>query len=169
MYRIGLVGHTPEYTKDIPEAKSLVKNTIDLIRFQYGEELIFNIPGDTGVSEWAVDACAEFGAKYHLFLPFPPNEMEFLWQPEQYKKLILHFTTAWATTIVSQKYDKSTFSSVGFANYKRAIEQSQFIICFWNKMKQGMVFESIRYALGKNILVIDAMNELKMITSEDIL
>lgn len=169
MYRIGFVGHTPEYAmQDIELQKSLARRTVDLIQHQYGEDLIINVAGDTGMAEYIADACVALGVKYHLFLPFPPQYMEMLWYPDQYRKLMNNFNAAWATTVTRAEYDKADELESRMKSYRSLVDYSQFVICAWNGMKQGTTFESVRYGLEKNKLMLNAHKELKMITNEDL-
>lgn len=168
MYKVGLVGQTSEYIKDPEKLRSLVNKTVDLIKFQYGEDLVFNVVGDIGVSEWAVDDCVGMNIKYHLFLPYPPHFMEMLWYESQYIKLKSHFNHAWSMTVTAYKYDKGTEVEDKANTYKKLVDNSQFLICFWDGMKQGPMFECIKHALATNKLAINAMDERKMITNEDL-
>ena len=68
MYRIGIVGHHPEYIPDLDAMIRRIDRTIDLISYQYGEDLVINTAGDIGVGQWTASACLEKGIKYHLFL-----------------------------------------------------------------------------------------------------
>lgn len=168
MYKIGVIGHTPEYLSEHKEIKSLVNSTLELIQHQYGEDLIIQLAGDIGVAEWAADSCIQNKIKYHLFLPFPPKYTEMLWFDDQFHKLEEHFNFAWSTSIAIPKYNQNIDAETRLENYRRLVSNSRFIIVFWNGMKQGTTFESIKYALENNILVINAMRERQMVTNEDI-
>lgn len=166
MYRIGMIGHSPEYFSNPGSIKDKLERVLDLIRFQYGEELVFNLAGDIGVGEWAADTCIEKKYKYHLFLPYPVEEMESLWYPEQWQAVRTHFKTAWATTISFPQFAPGEQREC--ENYYNLVDSSAFIICFWNGMKQGIVADTIRYALSQHKLVVNGLNDLKLVTSEDL-
>jgi len=166
MYRVGIVGHSPEYIPDPDSVKDKVEHVLGIIRYQYGEDLVFNLAGDIGVGEWAADVCIKNKYKYHLFLPYPVEDMEALWYPEQLSSVEAHFRTAWATTISFPKYVHG--EPLEEENYHHLVDASAFIICFWNGMRAGPISETIKYALSQNKLVINGLNDLKLVTSDDI-
>lgn len=166
MYRIGIIGHTPEYFSDPEATKRLVNQTLDLIQYQYGkEELIINVAGNIGVDCWATTFCSEYSIKYHLFLPCPVEDMKKMFYDYQVKLINQQFTYAWATTISFPKYESP---EQAIENYKHIVDNSNFVIYFWNGMKQGNVFDSIKYALSTNVLSINGLDEKKLITNEEI-
>jgi hypothetical protein len=71
MHKIGIIGHSAEYFPEKEPIKQIIENTISLINFQYGENLLINLDGNIGVSHWVADVCLTLGIKYHLFLPSP--------------------------------------------------------------------------------------------------
>ena len=165
MYRIGIIGHAPENFSDVDATKRLVDQTLDLISYQYDEDLIMNLVCDIGVGDWSAEFCAEQGIRYHLFLQSPVEDMKDIWFDDQFNSLNRHFIYAWATTISFPRYESSEQM---IDNYKHIIDNSNFVIYFWNKMKQGNMYESIKYALNKNVLSINGLDERKLITNEDI-
>ena len=165
MYRVGIIGHTPEHFSDREAAKRVVNQTLDLISYQYDEDLIINLVGDIGVGDWSAEFCAERGLRYHLFLQCPIEDMKDIWFEDQFNSLNRHFIYAWATTISFPKYKSPEQMT---ENYKHIIDNSNFVIYFWNKMKQGTIYESIKYALTTNVLSINGLDERKLITNEDI-
>lgn len=165
MYRIGIVGHTPEYIPNPDTVKTKINHVMDLIRYQYGEDLVFNIAGDIGVSEWAANTCIERKYRYHFFLPYPVEDMENLWYPEQLQAVENHFRTAWATTISFPRYVHG--ASLELQNYQHLVDASAFVICFWKGMKAGITADTIRYALSQHKLVVNGLDDLKLITAKD--
>lgn len=166
MYRIGIIGNSPEYFSNPSSVKDNLERVLDLVRFQYGEELVFNLAGDIGVGEWAADVCLKKKYRYHLFLPYPVKEMEVLWYPEQLKAVQNHFKTAWATTISFPDFVPGEQREC--ENYHNLVDSSAFVICFWNGMRQGNTADAIRYSLSQHKLVVNGLNDLKLVTSEDI-
>jgi uncharacterized phage-like protein YoqJ len=163
MYRVGIVGHRPEYISDRNAMIRVVDRVIDLISYQYGEELIINVGSDIGVGQWAAEICQERKIKYHLFLPCPPDTLSSEWYEEQQLSLNNSFKNAWATTIYSMNYNRD----VEKKTYEHISDMSDFIICFWNGMKQGPTFTCVEYALKQNKLTLNGLKDLKLVTNED--
>jgi len=162
MYRVGIVGHRPEY---VPEKDIMIRTidrVIDLISYQYGKDLIINVSGDIGVGHWSTQICVDKNLKYHLFLPCMPDILSTAWYEDQQASLTYYFKNAWATTI--QKHDYSIDSER--QNYEHIINMSDFVICFWNGMKQGTTYNSIKYAIQQNKLTVNGLEDLKLVTNE---
>lgn len=160
MYRIGVVGHRPEYIQDISSTMATVNRAVDLIAFQY-DDLVINVGGEIGVDQWVADFCRKNKIRYHMFLPCPPNILGSEWYDDQKLLLDSCHKQAWATTICSSEYGYD----VEKTNYNSIIDASDFIICFWNGMKQGPTFDCINYALEKNKLTLNGLDELKLVTN----
>lgn len=163
MYRIGIVGHEPNRFSDRDVIMRRIDQVIDLVGYQYGDDLAFNVCGNIGVGEWAAESCIARKYKYHLFLPCPIEITSKFWYAKQQYDLEKHYTSAYATTIGGMNYSADTMLDIN----ARLVDSSDFIICFWVGKKQGCVFETIKYAFGKNKLVLDGANELKLITNQD--
>jgi len=163
MYRIGIVGHRPEYVSNHESMIRNVDRVIDLISYQYGEDLIINVGGDIGVDQWALRSCANRKIRYHLFLPCTVDVFSENWYDEQKEFLNECFKKSWAVTVHSTEYSQQTERET----YKHIVDMSDFIICFWNGMQQGHIFDCIKYALGNNKLTINGSNDLKLVTNDD--
>jgi uncharacterized phage-like protein YoqJ len=161
MHKIGIIGHSAEYFPEKEPIKQIIENTISLINFQYGENLLINLDGNIGVSHWVADVCLTLGIKYHLFLPSPPEEVYKYWYEGQQQDLSKYFGSSWANTICSPKYNKSN-------NNVLLVDSSSFVICFWMGKRQGSTFDCIEYCLQTNKLVMNGLNDLKMLTSDDL-
>lgn len=164
MYRIGIVGHTPEHFQE-PEATSrAVGRTMDLISYQYDNEVVYNIPGNIGVGLWAANKCLEEPYRYHLFLPFPLDITATHWYDEQKEQLTKAFSYAYALSVMETEQTSTNISNM--VN-EHIVDNSNFIIAFWMGKKQGHTFEAIEYALDNNKLVLNAFKDLRLITNND--
>lgn len=163
MYRVGIVGHRPEYVPNKEPMISTIDRVIDLISYQYKDSLVINVGGDVGVSQWATETCSKRNVKFHLFLPCPPDMLSVEWYDDQKRILSNNFKKSWATTIYSQEYSREAETKT----YESMVDLSDFIICFWNGMLQGPTFECIQYALKQNKLTLNGSNDLKLVTNED--
>lgn len=167
MYRIGIIGHRPEYLgarQDCTRRK--VNDVIDLLAYQYGtSDTVFNVMGDAGVGLWAAKKCMDEGYRYHLFLPARLENIGDYLLLEQKSALELVYNNASSITI---GYPKDVMPSALLKTYELLATESSFVACFWIGKKQGYTFETIKYALGSNILAIDALNGLGLMTNENI-
>lgn len=167
MYRIGILGHSTDQFVEPEGAKRLVEQTIDVINYQYdSEDLVFNIAAEAGVGEWASKFCLDNHIKYHMFLPFPIGEVKDMLLDEQYKSLKHCFDYSWETTVSFSEPDSVQIQLE--ANNKWLVSDSDFVMYFWNGMKQGPLYDSIKHALKNNILSINGMKDRKLITNEDL-
>lgn len=181
MYKIGIIGHNPEDFIDQDNAIRSIDRTIELLFHQYGRmnqsldrdgifhnhntSLVINILGNIGTGIWAGKACKKHGAKYHLFLPFPHEITSQFWYENQKSELNDIFLSSYETS--TQSFDQDEGSA--FANaYASLVDNSNFVVAFWEHMRIGKTFDAIKYALDTNKLVLDGMNELKLITNSDL-
>ena len=163
MYRIGIVGHRPEYVSDRDLMMRTIDRVIDLVSYQYGDDLIINVGGDIGVSQWVLKSCGSRKIKYHLFLPCTTDVFSENWYDSQKVFLDECFKKSWAVTINSEEYNLKSEGQT----YEHIVDMSDFVICFWNGMQQGPTFDSITYALKENKLTLNGFNDLKLVTNED--
>jgi uncharacterized phage-like protein YoqJ len=140
-----------------------IDRVVDLISYQYGEDLIINVGGDIGVDQWTLKSCADRKIKYHLFLPCVVGVFSENWYDGQKEFLNEHFKKSWAVTICSAEYSKKTERET----YEHIVDMSDFIICFWNGMRQGHIFNCIQYALKNNKLMVNGSDGLKLVTNDN--
>ena len=95
------------------------------------------------------------GYKYHLFLDRPIEQTGLEWYDEQRDRLQVCYNAAYSITMMPE-------------GYKSLVDDSNFIICFWAGNKQGQTYSAIRYALSVGKLVLNGLDELKLITNKDI-
>lgn len=157
MYKIGIVGHSIENIKDRFETKEEIENTLDILKHQYGENLVINSDANIGVGHWAVEKCLEKEIKYHLFLPSPVEDMTKHWYDYQRKDTKKYFDSAWAITIASSSYNKKHQESI-------LIDDSSFMVFLWNGKKQGNTYDYIRCCLERNKMALNAFDNLNLIS-----
>lgn len=160
MYKIGVVGHSIE---DIGvDIGSKVLDTIDLLKFQYKkDELVINLNGNIGIGHMAADACLQLDIKYHLFLPAPVDEFNKFWFLEQQENLNKFFCHAWASTVHGKNVDLVNSNQT-------LVDNSGFIIAFWNGKKQGATYECVKYCINNNKMVLNGMSNLNLVLRRDI-
>ena len=167
MYKIGLVGHKSEDLKDLEITGRLIGYTIDLLSHQYGHDMILNICGERGTELIAGTYCMDNKIRYHLFLSQNPNTFnDASWYDEQQKLLISQFQNSFSVTICSSS-DKKDIDSEKERD-KLLVDDSIFLVVFWTGKKIGRTFDIIDYALLQNKIVLNGLNELKLLTKYDL-
>ena len=170
MYKIGIVGHSPENIS-MPEdkVKRTIRQTIDLLNYQYNTDVIFNVMGEIGVGLWAAEECIDLPNdhdgtpfRYHIFLPYPQEMTAEYWYDDQKELLRKCCNNAYSITTCEFQRGLSGHS------YQDLVFDSNFLICFWTGKKQGKTFETIRFALQNNKIVLNGLHELKLITNKNI-
>ena len=168
LYKVAVIGDLPEYdsisSKESVQCK--VEHIIDIIQYQYGHNLVINAAGHPHVGIFAAKKCLADNIKFHLFMPCPIEEMDEVFYGEQQADLQNVFTNAWSTTISSSNY--TTGPSLYHGNYKNLVDNSAFVICLWSGRKQGEVHAAMSYALSASKLLIDGMDDLKLMTKSTI-
>jgi hypothetical protein len=178
MYKIGIIGHSPEHfsVPSAAEVRKTINNTIDLLALQYGpDSVMFNVAGDIGVGLWASEICMNkqdpenpcndflaFKCAYHMFMPYIPERTADGWFDDQAETLNRCYQKAKAITICNEPVNAQLES------LKQLVNDSSFVICFWIGKKQGKTFETIKYALSTNKMVLNGLDGLRMITNQDL-
>jgi hypothetical protein len=162
MHKVGIIGHSPEHLHHIDDVRSSIRKTIDLLNFQYAEQLMYNIIGDIGIGLIAAEECIESESIYHIFLPYTLEKTTQHWYKDQKDKMLMCYGKARGITICQVSSDETNNM------HERLVEESSFIICFWVGKKQGKTFETIKYALQNNKLVLNGFDDLKLITNIDL-
>ena len=161
MYKVGIIGHRAgTYHVEAEILQSRIKGVLEVLKYQYGNDLMINIGG--GSSEADTNAlvgktCRELGIKYSMFLISPISN-------DDVSILLNNYRNASGVTIRSSEYIKEYDIEVS----ERLIDDSNFIICFWEGKKTGRTFDLIKYALKKSRIVLNGFDELKLLTNIDL-
>lgn len=163
MYKIGIIGSLQNRFKDADKAHRRLDEVMELLEFQYHSEMTFNIAGDIGTGLWAIDKCMAKDYKYHLFLPCELDETSTHWYEDQQQLLQKGYNNANSISICSSSgpdYEKT---------YKQIVDDSNFLVCFWGGSKQSEIYGTIGWAFTTNKMILDGLNELKMMTYEGVI
>lgn len=162
MYKIGIIGHSPEYLHSSEETGRVIEQTIDLLCFQYDvEQMVYNIIGDIGVGLMAAKVCYDRKVPCHIILPYQLEDTVEHWYKEQQDELRLYLQWTKGITICNTSVEAEDIS------HENLVDNSNFVVCFWNGKLQGKTFKAIEYALSSNKLILNGLNDLKLITSRD--
>jgi len=180
MYKVGIIGHSPDNFINQELSIKSVEDTIDLIHHQYGKVnyttniegqpeslnngLTINIPGEIGTGLWAGQVCFSKHIKYHLFLPFLLEMTSESWYEKQKQQLYILYGAANSVSVQSIIFDKTLLE---FA-YLPIIDDSNFTVAFWEGRRQGRTYNAIKYALKNNKVVLNGTQNLRLIINRDI-
>lgn len=163
MYNVGIIGHKQgDFHLDERMLDAKINEVLGIIRFQYGKELMLNIDGESGVGQKAAKYAKQTRIKYHLYLPCPVDLFVEFWA--EASSLREQYESSAATTILATKYNIESC----LERDQKLINDAAFVVCFWEGKKQGRTFNTIKYALKVNKLVLNGLNELKMISNLDL-
>lgn len=163
-YKVGVIGHTTDRFNDVEKAQRMVNKSLEVLSFQYNTadtRLIFNIFADIGVGFWTSDYCIKNNIKYHLFLPHSIDQTCEHWYDEQKEAFKRHVNNAYAISVINHN------NNDGSEFHHSMIDDSNFIICFWEGNRAGIIPNVMRYALLKNKLLLRG-GSLKLITINDL-
>jgi hypothetical protein len=166
MYKIGIIGSGPErFTIGHMDVRRVIGNIINTLAIQYGnDDIVFNIKSDIGVGLWASEECVNRGYKYHLFLPRSLEKTSEHWYDDQKQMLVNQYNSAYSLTISSP----SSKFNYDDESYDQLIFDSNFLVCFWSRACDS-VRDVIKKAIKHNVMVLDGLNDLKLVTKEDLI
>jgi hypothetical protein len=165
MHNVGIIGHRAgNFHIDEKQLKAKIQEALEILSFQYGDELCLNVDGETGVGFFVMRAANELNIKYHIFLPCPIEFVGRDWFDSQKQELGLYFKKAHSTTTISSKPSAANEKD----RDQCLVSCSSFLICFWEGCRQGRTFGAIKQALTTNKLVLNGLNELKLVSNMDL-
>lgn len=162
LYNIGITGHRPHKFKNPDFVKRQCEDVVVIMQRHYGDALRFNLGGCTGTDQWVGEACLRFGAKYNLYLPFPAEIQSQHWYDEQKKELDRQVANCESLSVLGPEYVASNY----FERDKQIVDNSDFVIAFWEGPKQGGTYITVKYAVEQSKIVLNALTDLSMITGE---
>lgn len=149
MYKVGIFGHRAgDFHLDPQIVQYNVNDVLGVLNHQYKSELLINTDVEPGVGEMVVSSCNDFGIKYHLYLVCPTTTNH----------------NAFGITIRANTYSLQ----YEIERDQRLVDDSAFLVCFWEGKHQGRTFNLLKYALAQNKIVLNGLDELKLITSNDL-
>jgi hypothetical protein len=164
MHNIGFFGHDiSDFHCDPESVKRMVYEVVETIKLQYGKSLSINVDGEPGVGQIVADAANKYKIKYHMFLPCPPDVVGEYWYEDQKLNMMAQFNGSSASTMIGSVCSKDNSAE----RDKKMVDSSNFVICFWNGKHQGRTFSIIKYALSTNKLVLNGLNDLKLVSAVD--
>ncbi len=167
---VAITGHRPDVFLqshyDIDSIKRIADDTVWLLKQEYKEELELCLGGAIGADQIVGASAIDQQIRYHMFLPFLPEIQAKFWKKNDKLELDRQLQHAAGITIVdpSDKYDIRNYHK----RDREMVDNSDFVVAFWAGKKQGGTFQTIKYALSKSKFVLNALNELRPIFSNDL-
>jgi len=163
--KVGITGHRPPEFKDIENAKGICREVVRLVQAQYNDpELCFNLGGCIGADQWVGGACIERGIKFQLLLPFPPEVQSKYWDSDQKSNLMFQVDSCASLTVIGPSYKRANY----FIRDRAIVDQSDFLICFWEERKYGGTYETIKYAIKQKKIILNGLKNLSLVTREQV-
>ena len=163
MRKIAITGHR-EY-EDIFNAGTQTNKLFKYLRTKYpNEEIVFITGGAQGIDQLVAKMCKQQKFLYDVYLAFPFDISTSRWA-QSHKD----FLTDLIVTSRNTKYINDIYSVRGYyLRDKAMVDDSDFVVAFWDGRKKGGTYITVKYALSKGKLVYNAFNEFKEIKSEDV-
>ena len=157
---VGVTGHRPHKFKHADFAKTMCDDAVVIMKRHYGDTLCFNLGGCIGADQWVGESCIANSVKYNLFLPFPAEIQAEHWYDKQRDELLKQVSLCQSLNIAGPVYKIENY----LIRDRLIVDSSDFIVCFWEGAKFGGTYETIKYAVTNSKIVLNAMNDLSMVT-----
>ena len=156
MHIIGVIASDQDLMVDFEKAKRVSSNAIDMLAYQYGSEVSFNFAATIGVSLHLMGKCYDSSYKYNVVLPKSAEATAEHWFGWQQDDLIQGCQNAHSLTVCNEPITNM---------FERLIDSSNLVVVFWAGNKSGDVADAIRYAFKHNKVVLDGMQDFRMLTN----
>jgi uncharacterized phage-like protein YoqJ len=159
MIHVAVIGHSIDSFSSNYGVLSKIDDIVVILSRQYKEQVKFLVNCEPGIGQWFADACIRNKVPYEAFISSVPEEHSKYWTEEQRETLTLQLDKAKAIRVCDKIY---TRESTIHNNYKM-IKYSQWVLAFWNGKHQGNTYNAIQHAIEQNKIVLDALNDFKMV------
>lgn len=163
MIKIAIFGHSAEYFLDEKSVSFDIDNAIISIARQHLEkDYIYSLNGEPGISQWFCDELLKQNIPYEMYLSSTPDLYSQYWLERQQKIFQAQLNKSKAIHIFSIEND----SKSRIYRDMKIVDDSQWVLVFWNKKHQGVTYQIIEYALKNNKLVFNGLGGLKLLDNE---
>lgn len=164
MIKIAIIGHSSDAFSNIELVKNDIENAIAIIKRQHHQEadLRFLVTCEPGVNQWFCDILMEQRIPYEVYLVSPPFETSKYWSEEQQE----HFLWQLSGSTAVHVFGVDNTSEFRIKRDKKTVDDSQWVLVFWNGRHQGFTYRAMEYALITNKIVFNGLNGLKLIDGE---
>lgn len=163
---IGIVGHSPENLP--PDAEGQVKVAILRLLKDHGDDLNITLVsnGNIGVGHFVCKAALELNIPYYLLLARGPRILGEFWYDKQVDDLINFYEKA--TEIYVNRIGTSLNAQAIEETDIKLINESNFLLCFWDGRKSGRTYSILKKALQLNKMTYNVFKNYKLISKNDL-
>lgn len=163
MIKIAVFGHSPDAFSDAKSLAHDIDNAIAIIKRQHGQEKVrFLLNGEPGASQWFCNALMEQEISYEVYLTCPPDQAAKYWSEEQQERFLWHVGSSAAVHV----FGVDNSPEFRIKRDKKAVDDSQWVLVFWNGKHQGFTYRAMEYALKNNKIVFNGIGGLKLVDGE---
>lgn len=165
VYKIGIIGHRPHrFTFSETVRKTCAQVALTLMDQYAPNQVRFNLNGLPGAGQWFGQACLEYGINYHLFLPCDPAAYVSEWYQEQKDGFEKQLAECYGLTLANKELSKDTVCEAA----QMLVDDSDFVVAFWEGYKSGLTYETIKYGVETSKLVLDGARGLTLIAKKEL-
>lgn len=164
MIKIAVFGHSPDAFSDAKSLARDIDNAIAIIKRQHGQERDFKflLNADPGASQWFCNALMEQEIPYEIYLCAPPDEASKYWSEEQQERFLWQLSSSKAV----HAFGIDNSAEFRIKRDKKAVDDSQWVLVFWNGKHQGFTYRAMEYAIKSNKMVFNGIGALQLIDGE---
>ena len=164
MIKIAVFGHSPDAFSDAKSLANDIDNAVAIIKRQHGQEkdFIFLLNCDPGASQWFCNALTEQEIQYEVYLSAPPDEASKHWSEEQQERFVWQLNNSKAVHV----FGVDNSPEFRIKRDRKAVDDSQWVLVFWNGKHQGFTYRAMEYAIKSNKIVFNGIGSLKLVDGE---
>lgn len=165
IYKCGIIGHKSHRLADVEFVKRQCLDAVLMLTEQYPVgQLCINVNGNSGCNFWVADACRRMDVNYHIYLPYAFADLTAEWSEADKIGLAGLMDSCYGLSIAGREADTENICRAQQA----LVDNSDFIIAFWEGYRYGLVYETLKYGLGESRLVLDGLGDFSLITRRDV-
>ena len=163
MIKIAVFGHSADSFASSQSIAHNIDDAIAVIKRQHPEkDVCFILNCEPGIGQWFCDALLEHQIPYEVYLPGLPQETACSWLEEQQILFMQQLNKSKAVRF----FGEGNAVEFRIKRDRKAVDDSQWILVFWNGKHQGFTYQAMQYAIQNNKIVFNGINGLKLIDGE---
>jgi len=164
MIKIAVFGHSPDAFSDAKSLARDIDNAIAIIKRQHGNERDFKflLNCEPGASQWFCNALMEQKIPYEVYLNALPDEVSKHWSEEQQERFLWQLSGSTAVHV----FGIDNAPDFRIKRDKKVVDDSQWVLVFWNGKHQGFTYRAMEYALKSNKIVFNGIGTLRLVGGE---
>lgn len=164
MIKIAVFGHSPDAFSDAKSLARDIDNAISIIKWQHRKDKDFRflLNCDPGANQWFCNALKEQEIPYEVYLSAPPDECSKHWSEEQQECFTRQISGSKAVHVFG--IDNS--AEFRIKRDRKAVDDSQWVLMFWNKKHQGFTYRAMEYAINNSKIVFNGIGGLNPVDKE---